>query len=247
MPYLTSWDANVFLCLLSLFPEEVVRRMIKMVKERHEDYVTEETLNYWLSIAPTSVLLISGGGYYESRHAIELKKLWNWRSPNRRKKNVVNWTRSDHDWNCRHIWEKEPYQSSGKGTSREGYWNSGEAWWYSISDSRIDTSDWEGYEEEIYFDMKQTGRRKYVTKWYENIHEGRYFLFFKENDIFSEDVYNDYDKYMDTLNHKSLKSICDIDCRAQVAQDLLTIDGSGIGKKPGETIQHIDDLFKKKS
>lgn len=237
MPYFTSWDANVFLCLLSLFPEEVVRGMIKMVKERHEDYVTEKTLNYWLSIAPTSALLISGGGYYESRHAIELKKLWNWRSPEKRKQSVVNWTRSSHDWNCRNVWEKEP-KSPGKGTSREGYWNSGEAWWYSISDFRIDTSDWEGYEEAVYFDMKQTERRKYVTKWYGNIHEGRYFLFFKENDILSSDC-------MDTYRNKNI-SIWDIGSRWQTAQDLLTLDGGGIGQKPGKTIQHIDDLFKKK-
>ena len=39
--YFTSWDANVFLCMLSVFPEEVVRGMIKMVKKTHEDYVQE--------------------------------------------------------------------------------------------------------------------------------------------------------------------------------------------------------------
>ena len=29
----------------------------------------------------------------------------------------------------------------------------------------------------------------------------------------------------------------------QVAQDLLTIDGGGLGQKPGNHIEHIDDLF----
>ena len=47
MTYFTSWDANVFLCLLSVFPEEVVRGMIKMVKKTHEDHVKQESLNHW--------------------------------------------------------------------------------------------------------------------------------------------------------------------------------------------------------
>ena len=51
MPYFTSWDANVFLCLLSVFPEEVVRGMIKNVKKIHEEYVQKETLEYHCSLA----------------------------------------------------------------------------------------------------------------------------------------------------------------------------------------------------
>jgi len=36
--FFTSWVANAYLCLLSVFPEEVVRGMIKNVKEVHEIY-----------------------------------------------------------------------------------------------------------------------------------------------------------------------------------------------------------------
>ena len=42
--YFTSWDANTFLCLLSVFPEEVVRGMINLVKETREDFVRKEEI-----------------------------------------------------------------------------------------------------------------------------------------------------------------------------------------------------------
>lgn len=35
----------------------------------------------------------------------------------------------------------------------------------------------------------------------------------------------------------------DIGEERQIAQDLLTIDGGGLGQKPGNHIEHIDDLF----
>ena len=50
---------------------------------------------------------------------------------------------------------------------------------------------------------------------------------------------------MDTYRNKNI-SIWDIGSRWQTAQDLLTLDGGGIGQKLGKSIQHIDDLFKKK-
>ena len=29
----------------------------------------------------------------------------------------------------------------------------------------------------------------------------------------------------------------------QIGEDLLTLDGGGIGDKPGKTVEHIDDIF----
>ena len=87
---------------------------------------------------------------------------------------------------------------------------------------------------------KEKSRRSYVSQWYGNIHEGRFFLFFKENDIFEEKLFNDF-RYSQT----TVKSICDIGRRAQVSQDFLTLDGGGLGEKPGKIIEHIDDIFKK--
>ena len=61
-------------------------------------------------------------------------------------------------------------------------------------------------------------------------------MFFKENDIVSSD-------YLDRHRHNPLASIMKISDKDQVAQDLLTIDGGGLGQKPGNHIEHIDDLF----
>ena len=45
---------------------------------------------------------------------------------------------------------------------------------------------------------------------------------------------------------KTIKSIWEIGDRWQTAQDVLTIDGPEIGQKPGNHIEHIDDLFLRK-
>ena len=236
MPYFTSWDINVFLCLLSWgIPEDVVKRMINMTKKIHEDHTQKESLKHWSE---------SGANAYEwfrNKKDItqEFKEIWKWRCPEKRRENVVQWTRSSWDWNCKHIWSQEPYFSKGEGTSRAGYWNSGEAWSYYLSDCSIDTSGWDCEEEEQYFEMKERQRRLYVSQWYKGIHEGRYFLFFKENDLSS-----DWDKYR-YAQHPYVGCISDMSHRWQVAQDLLTIDGPGIGEKSREKVEHIDDMFLK--
>ena len=234
--HFTSWDANTFLCLLSVFPEEVVRGMINLVKETHEDFVRKEALDYYCNL--DIYKLYQEDKYYSSNPIKELKYKWIWRCPEIRRKVIARWTRSNYDWNCSHVWNKESLGkplNAGKATCRAGYWNSGEAWSYTIKDRELDTSEWGEEEEKEYFDMKDMKRRGYATEWYENIHEGRYFLFFKENDIFSDNLYNNYKNEM--------KSICDMGCRAQVAQDLLIIDGPGIGELSGNHIEHIDDIF----
>ena len=227
--YFTSWDANAFLSLLSVFPEEVVRGMIKMVKEMHEDYVREASLEYWLSLPDPGGTIGRVGkanrAWWKKRKNLkEFSELWRWRCPESRRERVIQWTLSKEEISFSHYWMNNTFENAGKGTSKAGYWNSGDAWCYSIKDWDLDTSEWEGYEEEVYFDMKERQRREYVGDWYANIHEGRYFLFFKENDMVSSD-------YIVTTG------------KWQTAQDLLTIDGGGLGEKPGNHIEHIDDLF----
>jgi len=233
--YFTSWDANVFLCLLYVFPEEVVRRMIKLVKNTHEEFVRTETLDYHCNLARH--LLYLNRMYFPPLAIQELKAKWKWRCPERRRNSIVRWTSSDWDWRCSRM-DPPPYKNPGKGASRAGYWNSGEAWSYSILDRNLDTSGWSDEEEEEYFDMKFEKRREYVGEWYKNIHEGRYFLFFKEHDILSSDV---YDKYRN--QEYSVKSIWELGGLWQTAQDLLTIDGPGLGQGSGNHIEHIDDMF----
>lgn len=227
--YFTSWDANIFLCLLSVFPEEVVRRMIKMVKNTHEDYVREETLAYWSTLPDSRGTIVRVGkaniSWWKKRKNLkEFSELWRRRTPESRREGVIQWTLSKEEISFSHYWMNHRRHLAGKRTSKAGYWNSGGAWCYSIKDWELDTSDWEGHEEEAYFDMKDRQRREYVGDWYANIHEGRYFLFFKENDMVSSD-------YVVTTG------------RWQTAQDLLTIDGGGLGETPGNHIEHIDDLF----
>lgn len=233
MPKLTSWDANVFLCLLSVFPEEVVRGMIKNVKKVHEEYVQKETLEYYCELSP--YILYFNDLYFPSLAVQQLKEMWRWRYPEERRENIVHWT-EELAWTGFTSVDASKYQ--GKGTSRRGYWDSGEAWWYSMNDRSIDTSEWNDYEEDEYFEMKEKDRKKIVSKWYEGIHEGRFFLFFKENDIFSTDLYDNYRN-----EEKAIKSICDLGSHQQVAQDLLTIDGPGLGERAGETIKYIDEIF----
>ena len=233
MPYFTSWDANVFLCLLSVFPEEVVRMMIKNVKKVHEEYIQKETLEYHCSLARH--LLYLNNMYMPSLATQQLKEFWKWRCPEERRENIVKWTEV-FAWTGHTSVDASKYK--GKGTSRRGYWNSVEAWWYSLNDRYIDTSEWNSSEEDEYFEMKERERRNFISKWYEGIHEGRFFLFFKENDIFSTDLYDNYRN-----EEKAIKSICDLGSRQQVAQDLLTIDGPGLGERAGGTIKYIDDIF----
>ena len=234
--YFTSWDANTFLCLLSVFPEEVVRGMINLVKETHEDFVRKEALDYYCNL--DIYKLYQEDKYYSSYTTRELKYKWNWRCPEIRRKVIARWTRSNYDWNCSDIWNKESLGkplNAGKATCRSGYWNSGEAWSYSIKDRELDTSEWSEDEEDEYFDMEDRNRRGYVTEWYENIHEGRYFLFFKENDMCKENIKEKFAGCNMSM-YNLLKY-------HQIGEDLLTLDGGGIGDKPSKTVEHIDDLF----
>jgi hypothetical protein len=232
--YFTSWDANTYLCLLSVFPEEVVRGMIKLVKKTHEAFVREETLDYYCNL--DIYKLYQNDKYYPSNPIKEFKYMWRWRCPEKRRDNIVQWTRHEHYWNCSHICKIEPL-NPGNGTSRGGYWNSGDAWSYSIEDRNLDISEW-SEEEEEYFDIRREERRKYVSEWYKNIHEGRYFLFFKENDISSNQSI-DYG----ALTSSSICTASRDGCREQILQDLLTIDGPGLGEPSGNHIEHINDLF----
>ena len=232
--YFTSWDANVFLCLLSVFPEEVVRGMIKLVKNTHEEFVRLETLDYYCNL--DIYKLHQSDKYYPSNPIKEFKYKWRWRCPERRRNNIVQWTRHDLYLYLPPICRIEPL-NPGNGTSRGGYWNSGGAWSYSILDRNLDISEW-SEEEEEYFDIRREERRKYVSEWYKNIHEGRYFLFFKEHDISSNQSIN--------CGAYTSSSICTASrdgCREQILQDLLTIDGPGLDEPSGNHIEHIDDLF----
>ena len=49
MTYFTSWEINVFLCLLEWgLPEDVVKGLTKMTKKVHEEFILEEARDYYL-------------------------------------------------------------------------------------------------------------------------------------------------------------------------------------------------------
>ena len=49
MTYFTSWDANLYLCLMSLgLPHDLVLEMVRRAKKVHKDYCLEESRSYYL-------------------------------------------------------------------------------------------------------------------------------------------------------------------------------------------------------
>ena len=102
-------------------------------------------------------------------------------------------------------------------------------------------SSWEACASSYYF--VGSGRRDYVRKWYEGIHPGRFFLFYKENKIIEE------------RNRGVPRGPCEDGYRypkipifdwgpyEQLIEDLRCIDGPGLGESGGSKVEHIDDLF----
>ena len=49
MPYFTSWDANLYLCLFTLgLPHDLTLTMVGRAKKVHRDYCLEESRSYYL-------------------------------------------------------------------------------------------------------------------------------------------------------------------------------------------------------
>ena len=91
MPYFTSWDINVFLCLLSLgLPWDLVKGTIKMVKKTHENFVEDETREWYCNISPSFLYKKHKLGQWNFRVLAgtpnkgfieEFKLAWRWRCP----------------------------------------------------------------------------------------------------------------------------------------------------------------------
>ena len=48
MPYFTSWDANLYLCLFSLgIPHDLALSMVRKIKGVHRDHCLEEARSYY--------------------------------------------------------------------------------------------------------------------------------------------------------------------------------------------------------
>ena len=264
MTYFTSWDANTFLCLVSWgLPEDVVKRMMMMTKKTHEEFSMKEALGYWNTNSPrlvrwrmTQPLERRGVSFkfqisdildfHQTRLHVfkrrinmtkEFRTEWRIRSIEDRQKKVIEWCKfgsaDDQQRHQRRLMVRNPSDSYSNDYTKN-LWQSWDAWSHCEHPPMI-------YHENTVRPQPQD-RRNYISKWYEGIHPGRFFLFYKENKIIEE-------------RHRGVPSgpcedgyvypktpIFDWGPYEQLIEDLLTIDGPGLGES-GSKVEHIDDLF----
>ena len=273
MTYFTSWDANVFLCLLEWgLPEDVVKGMMKMTKKVHEEFSFREAIAYWNTNSPRMLPRTSAGwcrfqinenlSFQQTRInvfnrrkniTVEFKKEWRLRSIKDRKQKVIEWCKFGDDYEkgrhqkrLRYILHKPFVRSKAIAEAeskmikeREEYnknlWSSWEAWGYTVNTPKY-------MNDATYSGRYHWDRRECVSQWYEGIHPGRFFLFYKENKIIQErnrglqkGSCEDGYQYPKTPIH-------DWGPYEQLIEDLKCIDGPGLGES-GSKVEHIDDLF----
>lgn len=208
------------------------------MKRIHDDYTEEMTREWYCSLDRYKVYIKK---FHLPSEAIkELKLVWSWRCPEVRRNTIYRMILfQDTAFMDRLKYDFDPFNGRyridsdgdrpkiGRNHSSEGLWDVWSSWnYYDV------TSEVEGAE---------VDRRQYIANWYNNIHEGRYFLFFRENSITG---YGKRKSKNISIREKvgRFGSIHNIGPYAQVAEDLLVLDGPGLGKR-GSKIEHIDDLF----
>ena len=255
MPYFTSWDANVFLCFISWgLPGDVVKGMMMMTKKVHEDFSLKEAMTYWVSNSPTLVKQVPPHNEYNkfkfviedsdkvrgqqklntlanylTNSTIKFRQEWRVRSIEERKEKVVEW--------CKFGDDIEQKRHQGRLT----FINPSPLYKNDYTKNLWKT--WEAGASSYYF--VGWDRRVYISEWYEEIHPGRFFLFYKENKIIEErhrglprgPSGKDGYKYPKT-------PIFNWGPYEQLIEDLRCIDGPGLGES-GSKVEHIDDLFRK--
>ena len=254
MPYFTTWDVNVFLSLLSWgLPEDVVKGMMKMIKKVQEEFSLEEARSYWVSNSPTLVkqtppkdefrkfkFVIEDSDKVRGKHrlyslvnyltlsTVKFKQEWRHRSIEERQKKVVDWCKFGDDFEQRRHQGRLTFSNPSpfyKNDYTKNLWKTWEVM------GAMERWNWD--------------RRLSVSQWYEGIHPGRFFLFYKEN------------KIMEERNRGVPRGPCkdgyvyprtpifDWGPYEQLIEDLRCIDGSGLGEKAGIIVEHIDDMFLK--
>jgi len=244
MPYFTSWDVNTFLCLVYWgLPEDVVKRMMITTKKIHEEFSLSEAFSYWTNNSPALVrwrlsqplerrgvslkFQISDTLDFKQIRlhvfkrrlslTLEFKREWGLRSIEKRQKKVIDWCKFGDE------------QQQQRHQTRFGIFTE-----YSYMNSKYTKNLWKSWEAGAasYYFVGQN-RRNSISKWYEGIHPGRFFLFYRENKIIQE------------RNKGVPTPIYDWGPYEQLIEDLRCIDGPGIGELSGSTVEHIDDLFLK--
>ena len=251
MPYLTSWDINVFLCFLSIgLPQDLILPVVKKMKRIHEDYTEEMAREWYCSLDRYKIYIKK---FLQPITPFrELKLAWKWRCPEVRRDIIYRMIMfQDPDYVERLKYEFDPFNGryridsdgerpkKGRYHSSEGLWNVWSSW-----DNYHDVERLGRHVHSVTSggkDILKVDRRQYIANWYKNIHEGRYFLFFRENSLTGYGRRKSKDISV-IEKVKRFGSIHSIGPYEQVAEDLLVLDGPGLGKK-GSKIEHIDDLF----
>jgi len=200
----------------------------------------------------------------------EFKSMWWWRAPEKRRNkcyNVVNATGSRYSAST---WPPQPIM----GMPDELLKNDVHGVYETLDDSHPDAvgrravqRQWDDKwsrekDEEGSFVWSDSGFPKTYAilraKWYKDIHEGRYFLFFKMNEKLktmirerqNHVVVTNYDQFcpLNITWARDAPSSMNGDIMQacpewQNASDLLTIDGHGLNHSPGKEVMHIDDMF----
>ena len=187
----------------------------------------------------------------------EYKKEWRLRSIKDRQEKVIEWCKfgdnyekDRHQKRLRDILHKPFVRSKAIAEAeskmikeREEYnknlWSSWEAWGYTVNTP-------EYMNDATYAGRYAWDRRECVSQWYEGIHPGRFFLFYKENKIIEErnrDLRERSREKCDDGYQYPKTPIYDWGPYEQLIEDLRCLDGPGLGERAGPTVEHIDDLF----
>ena len=241
MSYLTSWDVNTFLCLVTLgVPDDVAKKAVVVAKKIHEEFSLEGARSYWLKNSPTLVKIepsvdrgvpvlvsvcrqskIRASWNKRFKNIAEFKAEWRLRSIEDRQKKVIDWCKfGDEEEQRRH---KKRFRNFTE---------------YSYMNSNYIKNLWKSWEAgaSSYYYVGQN-RRNTISKWYEGIHPGRFFLFYKENEIIKE-------RNRGVPRGPYEDGYCTgRGAYEQLIEDLRCIDGPGLGESPGTKVEHIDDLF----
>lgn len=173
----------------------------------------------------------------------EFKREWRLRSIEQRKAKVIEWCKfGDEQGQLRHQGRLRMFKGNTAVDScyTKNLWRSWDAW----SHCEHPPIFWDAWSRNPNtLRPRPQDRRNYISQWYEGIHPGRFFLFYKKNKII-EERNRGFKKGPCEDGYQYPKTpIFDWGPYEQLIEDLRCIDGSGLGESVGGTIEHIDDLF----
>ena len=245
MTYFTNWDINVFLCFLYCgLPWDLVREIVKVMTRTHKRYIEEEARKWYCDNSPSLFYKAGENGGWSFKTLTrtrnpfisEFKLTWIWRCPEVRRDLISRMVLFENVRDIERLkWDYDPLNGryridSEKDLPQKGRYHSSEGLW----------DVWGGYQ--MRSCELNENHKLCISNWYGDIHEGRYFLFFKENNLVGFGKRNSKNiKISEKV--KRFGTIHSIGPYQQMAEDLLVIDGPGLGKS-GEKIEHIDDYFR---